>query len=140
MKTLATLVIILGLVGCGGTPTANTPGPPNSAQTQAHNVNKTLADSINTVVKTSIAMRDQGKLTPATAKQIEDWAVSASLVSDKVEMEIASGDSWAVAKPKILALLLTIQIPNPGPVESTVQIALTAVATVLNQLKAQVQP
>lgn len=139
MKTLLALVITLGLVGCG-TPTATTPSSiTNSPQTQAHNINKTLADSINTVVKTVITMRDQGKLAPATAKLIEDWSVSASIVSDKVEMEITSTDSWPVQKQKIVALLLGIQIPNPGPIETTVQAALTAVKTVLTQLQAQVQ-
>ena len=139
MRTLALLVITIGLVGCG-TPTATTPAPvaANSPQTQAHNINKTLADSINTVEKTAIAMRNQGKLAPTTTKQIEDWAVSASLISDKVEMEITSTDTWPVQKQKILALLITVHIPNPGPIETTVQAALMAVGTVLNQLQSQV--
>jgi hypothetical protein len=139
MKTLLVLVITLGLVGCG-TPTATTPSPvTNSPQTQAHNINKTLADSINALVKTSIAMRDQGKLSAGNTKQIEDWSVSATLVSDKVEMEIASSDSWPVQKQKIIVLLTGFQIPNPNPTEATVQAALTAVKTVLTQLQAQVQ-
>lgn len=133
-------IFIAALLLCGcGTPTVVTPAPvQNSPQTQSHNINKTFADSINAAVKTAIDMRNQGKLSPAITKQIEDWAVSASLVSDKVEMELASSDMWVVQKQKIIIILTGFQIPNPGPIDSTVQVGLAAVATVLTQLQAQV--
>lgn len=132
------LALILALAGCGNPTTATTPAPPNSAQTQTHNVNKTLADSINAAVKTAISMRDQGKLSATVTKQIEDWAVSATLVSDKIEMEIASADPWPTQKQKILVLLAGFQIPNPGPIEATVQAALATIRTVAMQLQSQV--
>ncbi len=125
--------------GCGNPTSATTPNPPNSPQVQAHNINKALADSINALVKTAISMRDQGKLSSGNTKQIEDWSVSATLVSDKIEMEITSTDPWPVMKQKIVLLLTGFQIPNPSPTESTVQAALAAVKTVLTQLQAQVQ-
>lgn len=141
-KLVLALVLSLGAVATTscGTATATTPVPvQNSPQTQVHNINKTFADSVNAAVKTAIAMRDQGKLSQAVTQQIEDWSVAASLVSDKVEMELTSSDTWAVQKQKILLALTGLQIPNPGNVESTVQVALTTVGTVLVQFQMEVQ-
>ena len=135
---LAAICIPAFEAGCGNPTTTTTPAPPNSPQVQTHNINKTLADSINALVKTSISMRDQGKLSVGNTKQIEDWAVAATLVSDKIEMEVTSTDPWPVMKQKVLVLLTGFQIPNPSPTESTVQAALAAVKTVLTQLQSQV--
>lgn len=165
-SALLAIALVLGGIGstsCAKPTSASTPAAPNSPQTQLHNVNKTFADSINAAVKTAIQMRDQAKAkrdiscgdgtlvtitcTPDNAhwrslesitRQIEDWAVPASVVSDKIEMEITSADSWPVQKQKVLLLLTGFQLPNTGPVDTTVQAALTAVGTLLSQLRAQV--
>lgn len=132
------LVVPVTLISCGNPATVTTPAPPNSAQVQLHNINKTFADSINASVHIAITLRDQGKLSPAITKQIEDWSVPSSIVSDKIETEIASADTWTVQKQKIVVLLTGFQLPNTGPVDATIQAALSAVQTLLVQLRAQV--
>lgn len=131
----ALLLPVTLISSCGNPATTTTPAPPNSPQVQAHNINKLLADSINSAVKTAIALRGQGKLSPAITAQIEDWSVRSSTMSDMVEMEITSADTWPVQKQKILVLLTTFQLPDTGPVESTIQAALSTVGTLLTQLR-----
>src|SRR5579859_5342245 len=70
---LATLLIALILAGCGGTPTATTPAPPNSPQSTLALTVKTVADADNAGVQTVIALRDQGKLSQTNTTTIENW-------------------------------------------------------------------
>lgn len=133
---LVVMIMACTLAACHAS--APVPGAPNSPQVQTHNINKTFADSINAAVKVCISLRDQGKLSPAITKQVEDWAVAASVVSDKIEMEVTSTDPWPVQKQKILVILTGFKIPNPGPVENDVQAALVAVQITLDQLRMEV--
>jgi hypothetical protein len=131
------------MIGCGGTPTASTPAPvvQNSPQTQAHNVNKLFADSLNALVKDAIASRSAGKLSAAATRQIEDWAVPATTVSDKIATEIISTDAWPVQKQKIAVLLTGFQVPTlGGNIDPVVSAALAATKALLLQLQAQVTP
>lgn len=138
-KVLASTVVLLALASCG-TPSAQPPSPvANSPITQAHNVNKLFADSLNALVKDAIASRQAGKLSPAATRQIEDWAGPATLVSDKVEMEITSSDAWPVQKTKIAALILGMQVPTiGGQTDLIVAAALASTKALLLQLQAQV--
>lgn len=133
------LILALGLVlyGCG-TPTASTPAPPNSAQTQVLNIDKTLADAINAAVKLSITLRDQGKLSQANNLIIQNWAKSAVKLDDDIATELGSADPWSVQKTKILAMLPGLKVPAVSGLDATMQANLAAVTTIIAQIQAQV--
>ena len=82
MRLTAVFVLALFLAGCGAsTPTTPvTPVPPNSPQTQALNVDKTLADAISAAVNTAISLRNAGKISQADTATIENWAKSAAIL------------------------------------------------------------
>lgn len=137
-----TLLLPVAFTSCGASNpvSTTTPAPVNSPQTQLHNVNKALADGISAAVNTAITLRNQGKISPVTARQIEDWSVSGSIISDKVEMEITSADTWPVQKQKILVILTGFHVPTigTGAIDGTLQAALSAIGTLLQQLQGQV--
>ena len=138
MKTLITLVITLGLVGCG-TPTANTPTPPNSPQTTVALTVKTVADSASAGVQTVIALRDQGKLSPANTTVIENWLGFVATTDKQITAILANGQSWANQKTQILTLLSTVTAPAIATViDPGAQVVISQVTTLINQIKTQV--
>ena len=141
MRLTAVFVLALFLAGCGAsTPTTPvTPVPPNSPQTQALNVDKTLADAISTAVNTAISLRNAGKISQADTATIENWAKSAAILDDTIATEIGSADPWATQKTKILAMLPLFKIPGTSTVDTTLQAALAAVSALLTQLQGAVQ-
>ncbi len=135
------LTILLGFIVLWGCPasTTTTPAPPNSPQTQALNVTKTLADAINAAVKTTIAERNAGKVSQADTTTIENWAKSAAVLDDTIATELGSADPWATQKAKIIAMMPLFRIPGTGTTDVTLQAALAAVSTLLTQLQGVVQ-
>ena len=136
MKIVA-LLSFLFLWGCPAATT--TPAPPNSPQTQAVNVTKLLADSINAAVKTAIAERNAGKVSQADTTTIENWAKSAAVLDDTIATELGSADPWTTQKAKILVMLPGFKIPGTSTTDTTLQAALAAVSTLLTQLQGAVQ-
>lgn len=136
-RALLAVIVGLGLVGCG-TPTASTPAPPNSAQTQVLNIDKTLADAINASVKLSIALRDQGKVSQANVMIIQSWAKSAVALDNAIATELGSADPWSVQKTKILAMLPGLKIPAISGLDANMQTSLVAIQTIVAQIQAQV--
>jgi|SRR6185312_9198850 len=134
------LLLPVTLISCGASNPASTttPAPPNSPQTQALNITKTLADSINAAVKTAIAMRDQGKISPAVATQVENWAASAAILDDQIATELGSSDSWTIQKQKLLPSLAGFKLPQVTS-DPTLQSALAQVQVLIQQLLTQVQ-
>lgn len=137
-------IFIAALLLCGcGTPTASTPSPVNSPQTQAINIDKTMADAINSAVKISISLRcatppAAGCIDPGTVILIENWAKSAASLDDQIAAELANSDTWDVQKQKILLLLPKLQIPIISGLNPTAQTALTVVTSLISQIQAQV--
>ena len=140
MKLKLLLCSVLLINGCSSsTPVAPTiPIPPNSPQTQAVNITKTLADSINAAVNTAISLRGSGKLSAANTTLIENWASSAAKLDDSIATELSSSDTWAVQEQKILVLIPTFKIPGTSTLDVSMQAAISAVSALLNQLQAQV--
>ncbi len=132
------LSCVLLLASCA-TPTATTPSPPNSAQTQVLNIDKTLADSINAAVKTAISLRNQNQISAADTTTIENWARAAAILDDQIATELGSPDPWPTQKSKILLLVPGFQIPLTGTINTTLKASLAAVTTTVNLIKAQVQ-
>ncbi len=132
---------IIGSSSCGGSATApSVPAPPNSPQTQALNLTKTLADSISAAVNTAIQLRNAGTVSAADTTAIENWAHSADLLDKQIVTELANAaDPWPVQKAKILVLLPGFQIPLRGTTATTLQAALAAVSSTVALLRAQVQ-
>lgn len=112
-RLILALALSFALVSCGGSnpTTVGTPAPPNSPQTQVLNVTKTLADAINTAVKSTIILRDQGLVSQADAVTVESWAASAATVDDQIATELGSSDSWTIQKQKILLSLVGFKLP-----------------------------
>jgi purine nucleoside permease len=136
-RILITCALLLS--SCGGSATAPvTPVPPNSAQTQVFNVNKTIADSIHGAVTASITLRDQGKISQATLAQVEAWAKAAVPVCDQIDSEIGSSDAWATQRVKILALLPQFKVPAIAGIDPSIQTLLSNVTTLIAQIQAQV--
>lgn len=136
-RAILAFVLALGLVGCGN-PSATTPAPPNSPQTQVLNIDKTLADAINGAVRASIVLRDQGKMSQANVTLIQAWAKSAVAVDDAIATELASSDPWSVQKTKILALLPGMKVPTVSGLDPTIQADLVAITAIIAQIQAQV--
>ncbi len=136
IEALALLLVVL-LVGCAST-APTTPAPLNSPQTQALNVTKTLADSINAAVKTAISLRDSGKLSQADTTVIENWAKSAAILDDTIATEIGSADPWTLQKQKILVLLPAFQIPGTSNMDAIIQASINSVRVLIMQLQTQV--
>jgi len=132
------LSLPVAFVGCGNPTTATTPAPPNSPQTQALNITKTIADSINAAVKTAISLRDSGKLSQANTTAIENWAKSAAVLDDTIATELGSADPWTLQKQKILVMIPAFNIPGSSTMDATIQASLKAVSTLIMQLQAQV--
>src|SRR5579859_7116343 len=108
---LATLLIALVLAGCGGTPTASTPAPPNSPQSTVALTVKTVADADNAGVQTVIALRDQGKITQANTTNLENWLGFVATTDKQITAILANGQPWASQKVSILTLLGTVTAP-----------------------------
>ena len=134
------LLACLLLASCGGSATAPvTPAPPNSPQTQALNVCKTITDSISAAVNTTIQLRNAGKVSQADTTIIENWAKSAYALDDSITAELTSADAWAIQKQKVLLMLPLFKIPGTSTADTTIQAALAAVTTTVALLKGQVQ-
>ncbi len=136
-NAILAFVLALGLCACG-TPTASTPAPPNSSQTQVLNIDKTLADAINATVKLTITLRDQGKLSQANVTLIQSWAKTAVAVDDQIATELASSDTWTVQKAKILQMITTIKIPSISGLDPAAQNSLLAAQAIIEQIRMQV--
>lgn len=124
--------------GCGN-PTATTPSPVNSPQTQLVNIDKTLADTINGAVKATIALRNQGKMSAVNTTLVENWAKSAAILDDAIATELGSTDTWAVQKTKILAILPKFAIPTMSGIDPSIQADFAAIAAIVQQIQGQVQ-
>lgn len=140
MKRLClALCLSFALAGCGNPPTATTPAPPNSAQTQLLNVTKTLADAINASVRTAISLRNSNQISAADTLAVENWAKAAATLDDQIAAEIGSADPWAVQKQKILLLLPGFQLPITGTTNATLQASLVAVSQTVALIRGGVQ-
>jgi hypothetical protein len=112
---------------------------PNSPQTQALNITKTLADSINAAVKAGIALRDQGKLTQANNLVIQNWARSAVALDEQIATELGSADPWSIQKTKILAMLPGMKVPTISGLDASMAANLTAITALIAQIQGQLQ-
>lgn len=135
--TLCGFALALGLVSCGN-PTATTPAPPNSPQTQVLNIDKTLADAINAMVKAAVLLGNQGKVSRPNVVLIESWSKSAVALDDAIATELGSADPWSVQKTKILAMLPGLKVPAISGLDPTVQADLVAITAIIGQIQAQV--
>lgn len=124
------------LVSCSHATTA-TPAPTNSPQAQVLNLDKTLADANNAAVKTAIALRNQGKMSPATTRAIEDVAVSIVGLHNAIADELTSGDSWTIQKQKIILLLAGFGLQKVTS-DPALQSAFFQVLDLIGQIKMQV--
>jgi len=138
------LILALGLAcglavmpACG--PKAVEVSVPNYPQTQALNITKTLADSINAAVKAGIALRDQGKLTQANNLVIQNWAKSAVAFDEQIATELGSSDPWSVQKTKILAMLPGLKVPTISGLDASMAANLTAITALIAQIQGQLQ-
>jgi hypothetical protein len=138
-RIVLALVLILPVTMASCAPaTVSTPAPPNSPQTQALNLTKTLSDAINAAVKTGISLRDQGKFSQANNLILQNWAKSAVALDDRIATELGNGTAWTVQRGHVLALLPGFQIPAMGGLDPTLQAALTLVTQLVGQIQAQV--
>jgi len=141
MKTIS-LALLLSLsvafVGCGNPTTATTPAPPNSPQTQVINISKTLADAISGAVNASIALRDQGKITPDTNLLIRNWAKSAITLNESIATELGSADTWSVQKAKIYLTLTGFKTPTVSGLDPTIQADFAAIMAIVQQIQTAV--
>ncbi len=112
---------------------------PNSPQTQALNLTKTLSDSINAAVKAGILLRDQGKLSQANNLVIQNWAKSAVALDENIATELGSADAWSVQKAKILAMLPGLKVPAISGLDPSMQANLTAITALIAQIQGQLQ-
>jgi len=137
------LILALGLAcGLAVTPACMkqaTVTAPNSPQTQALNITKTLADSINAAVKAGIALRDVGKLTQANNLVIQNWARSAVALDEQIATELGSADPWSIQKTKILAMLPGMKVPTISGLDASMAANLTAITALIAQIQGQLQ-
>jgi hypothetical protein len=135
-------LLALGLLACGNPPTATTPAPPNSPQSTVALTVKTIADSDLAGIKAVIALRDQGKLSQANTTTIENWLGFVANADKQVSAILAKNEPWAQQKAEILALLGTVTAPNlASPIDDPgAQVVVAQILTLVNQIRAQVQP
>jgi hypothetical protein len=135
-------LLALGLWACGNPPTATTPAPPNSPQSTVALTVKTVADSDLAGIKTVIALRDQGKLSQANTTTIENWLGFVANADKQVSAILAKNEPWAQQKAEILTLLGTVTAPASINLTTSpeVQALVAQIMTLVNQIRAQVQP
>jgi hypothetical protein len=134
-------LLALGLWACGNPPTATTPAPPNSPQSTIALTVKTIADSDLAGIKTVIALRDQGKLSQANTTTIENWLGLVANADKQVSAILAKNEPWAQQKAEILTLLGTVTAPNLATtIDPGAQVVVAQIMTLVNQIRAQVQP
>lgn len=139
MKILASFVLALALAGCGGTPTATTPAPPNSPQTTVALTVKTVADAANSGVTTVISLRDQGKLSQANTTIIENWLGFVANTDKQITVILANGQPWTAQRGQILTLLGTVTAPAiANTIDPGAQAVIAQIMTLVNQIRAQV--
>jgi hypothetical protein len=138
MRLLAVVIVLAGLVACKPA-TAVVPPGPNSPQTQVANIDKTLADAVNAAVKTTIALRDQGKVSQANTVVIENWCKAVATADDAIATELGSTDTWAVQKQKILLMVVNQAVPlATANLDPSLAAALNGVANLISQIQQQV--
>lgn len=139
-RALLAIVLGIGLCACGN-PTATTPAPPNSPQSTVALTVKTVADADLAGVKTVIALRDAGKLSPANTSTIETWLGFVANTDKQVSAILANGQPWAQQKAAILTLLATVTAPNiAGAIDPGAQAVVAQILTLIAQIRAQVTP
>lgn len=114
------------------------PLPPNSPQTQVLNVTKTLHDAVDAAVRTAISLRDNKTISPADARNVENWSLSVLDLNDKMLNELGSNDSWQVQKQKLLLSLAGFKLPAVTS-NQVLQSALNSVQAIIQQIQGQVQ-
>lgn len=114
------------------------PLPPNSPQTQVLNVTKTLHDAVDAAVRTVISLRDNKTISPADARNVENWSLSVLDLNDKMLNELGSNDSWQVQKQKLLLSLAGFKLPVVTS-NQVLQSALNSVQAIIQQIQGQVQ-
>jgi hypothetical protein len=141
MKTLLTLVIAIGLVGCG-TPTTTTPAPPNSPQSTVALSVKAVADSASACIDTVIQLRDVAKkITPAIATTIGNWCSFVATTDKSIGVILTKSEPWANQKREILVSLGTVTAPTVAAnIDPAATGIIAQIMTLVNQLKVQVAP
>jgi hypothetical protein len=144
LKKLAPLLAIAILLEAGCASQSTNPNVPPAITTQANiqNVNKLLADTINSANKEVIALRDQGKVTEADTRVIQNYCVIAATFSEAINTIINSalsnGDAMTVERNKIIALIQQTALPvisnNVSPTAAAVAATVSAVFTQLKGL------
>ena len=140
MRLAIVLAVALTLGGCAST-TAVTPAPPNSPQTTVALSVKTVADAATSALQTVNGLRDQGKLSQANTVTIQNWIGVVFTTDKQITAILANGQPWASQKTAILTQLATVTAPAIATtIDPGAQSAIAQVMTLVNQVKAQVQP
>lgn len=123
------------LVSCAH-PATSTPAPVNSPQTQAAQINNTVADADQAAIKTIIALRDAGKLSQANTVAIENWLALVATTNKAIGVILAKPEPWTAQKAEILTLLATVTAPI---IATTIDPGASAVIAQIQTLIAQIR-
>lgn len=118
-----------------------TTAPPNSPQTTVALTIQFVADSTQSGVKTVIALRDQGKLSQANTTIIENWLGLVAQTDKQISAILAKPEDWTTQKREIFLALTGVQAPlGPIGIDPGAQAVIAQIMTLINQIRAQVQP
>jgi len=129
---------LTGLISCG-TPTVQTPSPPNSPQTTVATLVKTVADTNLAGIRTVITLRDGGKITQAAAKTIQDWQAFIATTDKQIGLILAKSEPWSDQKREIVVLLGTVTAPALATnIDPGAQAVVSQIMTLIAQIRVQV--
>lgn len=127
---IVTCALILLLTSCASQKVT----APNSPQAQILNVTKALHDAVDLAVRTSVQLRDNGTISAADTRAVENWALSLLDLNDSMLKELGSTDTWTIQKQKLLLSLVGFKLPvvTANPI---LQVTLNSVLSIVQQLQ-----
>ncbi len=134
------VLLLLLLAACASNPPANTTTPATpSPQVTVLQADKTLADAANAAVKTAISLRNQGVISNADARTIENYCAVAAKLSDGIATIMQSSTDWPTQRAQVLLLLQNPALPLlPSALSTPAATAIQSVVTLVTQIVSQV--
>ena len=134
LHALTISVLLIAFVACQKNAASSSP-PSTPSNVQMATLSKTLADACATASSTVISLRNNGKITEAETRTVQNYIVLAVNTDKAMNSELVSADDWPTQRSRIIQLWTAAGLSAAkANLSTTAGLVLDIIIVVVNQI------